>query len=92
MGSVHYDPGHVDTVVTCTNVSDRTVPVAIEVFDQDDQRSGIVIRDAVPARGTVVFATSQTVEFPGANVFPNLGAIDHGKARVSATNCRVWPR
>jgi hypothetical protein len=89
MGAIHYDPGHVDTVITCTNVSERTVPIAVELFDQGDQRSGIVIKSALPARATVVFATSPTAEFPAALVFPNLAPIDHGKARVSATTSRL---
>src|SRR6202008_115248 len=36
MGPVYYDPGHVDTVVSCTNIADGPTGMVLEIFDEND--------------------------------------------------------
>src|SRR5215510_4844060 len=36
MGPVEFQPGGVDTIITCTNVDEVEARVAVEIFDEDD--------------------------------------------------------
>ena len=88
MGAVHYEPGWVDTTVTCTNLAATPAVIAIEVFDENDRRVGALTKATVPPNAAVTFATSTT---PNANALAirDLPAIDHGKARVSASTPKL---
>jgi len=89
MGPVHYDPGWVDTVVSCTNLGDGPAGMALEIFDEEDVLRGTASRVAVPGGGSVTFATSSDPGVDGAVVLAGLPALDHGKARVSATTAKL---
>lgn len=85
MGAVHFEPGGwVDTTVTCTNLSSDSAVVALEVFDERDQRAGDLTKVTVSAGAPVTFATSQDAA-PNAVAVAGLPPIDHGKARVVAS-------
>jgi hypothetical protein len=84
MGPVHYDPGAVDTVVTCTSLSERSLPLAFEVFDEHGTRSGAVTRADLAPGASVSFVTSIAAEVVGGVTVSDLAPIEHGKARVSA--------
>jgi hypothetical protein len=84
MGPIYYEVGHIDTVVTCSNLSDDPVNMAIEIFDEEDARVRLE-RGSAAARADVTFTTSAAPGIPGAIVVSELPRIDHGKARVSAT-------
>jgi hypothetical protein len=89
LGAVHFEPaGWVDTTVTCTNVSPAPATVALEVFDESDQRAGEVAKATVAAGAAVTFATSADA-VPGAVAVAGLPPIDHGKARVSASTKQI---
>lgn len=85
MGPVYYEPGHVDTLVTCTNNSEGPVSLAIEIFDEEDARVRLA-RASAEAGAGVTFATSAAAGVPNAVVVSELPRLDHGKARVSANN------
>jgi hypothetical protein len=90
MGPVHYTPGGVDTVITCTNAGTAAAAVAVELYAEDDVgRSAIAFRDAVAPGASVTFATSAAEDRPGASVFPGIQPIEHGKARVSASTSKL---
>jgi hypothetical protein len=89
MGPVHYDPGWVDTMVTCTNLTSGPTKLALEIFDDQDNLIGGVTRADVAASGNVTFATSSGPEIASAVIVPNLSPIDHGKARVSAPTAQL---
>jgi len=89
MGPVYYHPGEADTIVTCTNADDVPARVALELFDQADQPVGTLVQAALAVRGTVNFVTSANSTRDYWVVIENLSALDHGKARVSATTTRL---
>ena len=89
MGAIYYHPGEVDTVVTCTNLDDAPAIVALELFDLRDYPVGSVPHATVARGGTVTFVTSSTASREQWRVVEGLAAIDHGKARVSATTTRL---
>lgn len=90
MGAVHFEPGGwVDTSVTCTNFSATAARVAFEIFDENDRPAGDVAKASVTAGAKVSFVTSDGADVPGAVVVPRLPAIDHGKARVSASTTQL---
>jgi hypothetical protein len=88
MGPVYYEPGHVDTLVTCTNLSDGPVSFAIEVFDEEDARVRLE-RGSAAAGKDITFTTSAAPGVPDAVVVSEMPRIDHGKARVSANSSKV---
>src|SRR5262249_33082371 len=89
MGPVYYQPGLVDTVVTCTNLSLLPIVVGLEVFDEGDQLTGRLTPTLVLAGGNVIFETSAVAAVPGAGGVFALPAVGHGKARVSATGTQM---
>ena len=89
MGPVYYDPGWVDTIVMCTNLSAAPVETVLEIFDEQDAPVGGATRAVMPANGAVAFATSTTAGADGAVIVSNLPAITHGKLRVSATTSNI---
>jgi hypothetical protein len=88
LGPVHYDPGWVDTIITCTNLDTAPASLAIEFFDDEDAR-GLLARATAPAGGDVTVATSAEAAVEGAVVFTDFPPIQHGKARVSATTTQL---
>jgi hypothetical protein len=90
MGAVHYEPGGwVDTSVTCTNLSSAPAVIALEVFDENDRLAGELAKATASAGAKVSFATSESADVPGAVVVPRLPAVDHGKARISASTTQL---
>lgn len=90
MGAVHYEPGGwVDTTITCTNLASAPTVIALEVFDENDRLAGEVAKATAGPGGKVSFATSESADLPGAVVVPRLPAVDHGKARVSASTTQL---
>ena len=90
MGAVHFEPGGwVDTTVTCTNLATTPTEMALEVFDENDRLAGEVTKASVGAGAGLTFATSSAADAPGAAIIPGLPAIDHGKARVSASTTQL---
>lgn len=86
MGAVHYEPGGwVDTSITCTNLSSGSATIALEIFDENDQLAGGLTQATAAAGAKVSFATSDGADVPGAVVVAGLPAVDHGKARISAS-------
>lgn len=88
MGAVHYEPGWVDTTITCTNLAPTSAVIALEVFDENDQRVGELAKATVAPNAAVTFATSAGPN-PNAVAIGGLPAIDHGKARVSASTTKL---
>ena len=88
MGPVYYEAGHIDTVVTCSNLSDGPVNMAIEIFDEQDSRVRLE-RGSAAARADLTFATSAAPGIAGAVVVSELPRLDAGKARVSATSKNI---
>jgi hypothetical protein len=89
MGAVHFEPGGwVDTTVTCTNLASAPAVVALEIFDESDQKVGALAKATVAASAAITFATSADAA-PGAIAVDNLPPIDHGKARVSASTTQL---
>lgn len=85
MGAVHYEPGGwVDTTVTCTNLAAEPATLILEVFDESDRLAGQPARVTAAAGASVTFATSVEAA-PNAVTIPGLPALDHGKARLSAS-------
>ena len=89
MGPVYYDPGWVDTVVSCTNVSDAPTGIVLEVFDENDVLRATASSAQVPGGASATYTPPRAPEIAGAIVLAGLAAIDHGKARVSATTARL---
>ena len=89
MGPVYYDPGHVDTVVSCDNIADGPTAMVLEIFDENDVLRATAYSAQVPAGDSVTFATSSGPDIDGAVIPPGIPALDHGKARVSATTARL---
>jgi hypothetical protein len=89
MGPVHYYPGWVDTLVSCTNLGDAAAGMVLEIFDEDDVLRATANSAQVPGGGTVTFTTSSGPGIDGAVVPAGLPALDHGKARVSATTAKL---
>ena len=89
MGAIYYDPGRVDTMVTCTNLDTIQARLAIELFDERDNLIGTLAHADLPAGATVTFTTSADMSRQGWVVIPDLPAFDHGKARVSATTTKL---
>lgn len=88
MGAVNYEPGGwVDTTVTCANLAPDAATVAIEIFDERDRKVGALAKATVAAGASVTFATSTAA--PNAVAIEGLPAIDHGKARVSASTTQL---
>jgi hypothetical protein len=89
MGPVYYEPDRVDTVVTCTNLSLLPVVVGLEIFDEVDQITGRLTPTLILAGSSISFETSAAAAIPGAGVVFGLQAVDHGKARISATGTQL---
>jgi hypothetical protein len=85
MGPVHFEPGHSDTVIRCSNADDVPIEVAVELFDQDDERIGAIARTTAAAGAGVSYVTSADPANPDWVVVRDLPPLRHGKARVSAT-------
>ena len=96
MGPVHYEQGHVDTVVKCESIDDAQIQVAIEIFDDSDVRVGEVARAVLAPGESVSFVTTADAASLRRVVLQGLPPLDHGKARVSATtaklNCTAYNR
>ena len=86
---VYFEPGRVDTVVSCHNATGRSIPTALEVFGDDDRPRGSVARAVAPAGGDVLFATSAAAGLEHTSVVPGLVALPSGKARLSATSSEL---
>ncbi len=85
MGPIYFDPGHIDTVIRCTNIGESTMPVTLEVFDASDRLAGSATSASVAPGADVAFGTTADPSRPGIVVIDTLGSVSHGKARVSAT-------
>jgi hypothetical protein len=83
MGAIYFEPGHADFTVACTNIGPRALNVVLEVYDEDDRRTGDAKVKVAPG-ATETFASSTAVASAGEVVIANLPPIEHGKARVSA--------
>src|SRR5262245_47606390 len=66
MGPVYYQPGRVDTEVTCTNLAANPTPIAVEIFDENDTRIGKLTLAVVRGGDSVTFTTSPTPDSPDA--------------------------
>ena len=84
MGALAFDPGHADFVVTCTNLGARPLNVVLEVYDEDDRRTGDATKMKLGPQATGTFASSAAAARAGDVVIAKLPPIDHGRARVSA--------
>jgi len=89
MGPVHFDPGHVDTVIRCTNLSEAPIAVGVEIFGEAGELEGLWRRESLAPQQVFVFATGPAPNLPDASVPVDLEPIEHGKARVSATTSRL---
>ena len=96
MGPIHYEPGHVDTVVKCESIDDAPMQLAIEIFDESDARVGQVARALLAPGESIRFATHVDATSARSVVLQDLPPLEHGKARVSATtaklNCTAFNR
>lgn len=84
LGPVHHEPGAVETLITCSSLGESRVEVAVDVFDAQDQATGVVTRASLPAHGTVTFTTAADAQ--GDVAILGLPTFQNGKARVSATS------
>jgi hypothetical protein len=84
MGAIYFEPGHADFTVSCTNLGPRALNVVLEVYDEDDRRTGDAAKAKVEPGATGTFASSRAVAGAGDVVVDKLPPIDHGKARISA--------
>ncbi len=89
MGAIYFEPGRVDTVITCVNQGAAPAEVALEVFDPNDAPAGSPARKQVSAGGEVSFVTSAAVGQEGRVVVAELLPLAHGKARVSSNTTRL---
>jgi hypothetical protein len=89
MGPVHYDPGFVDTVVSCTNLGDGPTAMALEIFDENDVLRATATSPPAPANQGVTFVTSSGPDIDGAVIVVGMPGLEHGKARVSATTASI---
>ncbi len=89
MGPVYYDPGHVDTVVSCTNLADGPTGMVLEIFDENDVLRATAYSPQVAGGQSVSFATSSGPDIEGAVVPAGMPTVNHGKARVSATTAKI---
>jgi hypothetical protein len=88
MGPVHHAAGRADTVVVCQNLADVPATLALEIFDEEDQRAAGPVSAVAPVAGSVTFATGAGAALDAVAV-EGLRALDHGKARVSATTTKL---
>jgi len=89
MGPVHYQAGHVDTVVKCDSTGEAQVQVAVEVFDETNARIGSVGRTVLAPGASISFVTAADAASGPRVVLQNLPPLDHGKLRVSATTGKL---
>jgi hypothetical protein len=89
MGPVYYQPDRVDTIVTCTNLSLLPVVVGLEIFNEVDQLTGRLTPTLAVAGQTLTFETSAAAAVSGAGIVFGLPAVDHGKARISASGTQL---
>ena len=89
MGAIYFEPGRIDTVVTCVNEDTSTAEVAFELFDPSDAPTGVIVHKKVLPGGEVSFVTSALVGAEGRLVVPSLSTLDSGKARVSASTTKL---
>ena len=89
MGPVYYEPGHVDTVVNCTNLADGPTAMVLEIFDENDVLRATANSPQVPTGQSVTFATSSGPDINGAIIPAGMPTVEHGKARVSATTAKI---
>ncbi len=92
MGAIYYEPGRIDTVVTCVNQDTSVAQVAFEVFDPDDAPAGEVVHKKVLPGAEVSFVTSGIGPPEGRMVVPSLSILLSGKARVSASTTKLTCR
>ena len=89
MGPVYYDPGHVDTVVSCSNFADGPTAMVLEIFDENDILRATAYTPQIASSQSVTFTTSRGPDIDGAVVPPGMPSVEHGKARVSATTAKI---
>jgi hypothetical protein len=90
MGPIHYEPGGwVDTTVTCTNLAATSAKVALEVFDERDERAGALAQAEVAPSASVTFGTSADAGPASIVVVRDLPPVDHGKGRVAASTTQI---
>jgi len=89
MGPIYYEPGHVDTIVSCSNFADGPTAMALEIFDENDVLRATAYSAQISAGESVTFATSSGPDIAGAVVPAGMPTVEHGKARVSATTARI---
>jgi hypothetical protein len=89
MGPVYYDPGHVDTVVSCSNFADGPTAMVLEIFDENDVLRATAYSAQIEGSQSVTFATSSGPDIDGAVIPPGMPSVEHGKARVSATTAKI---
>lgn len=89
MGAIYFEPGKVDTAITCVNRGTGPALVALELFDPDDAPAGSLAWKSVASGSSVTFVTSAAAGADGGLVIPDLRSVAYGKARVSATTTRI---
>src|SRR5258708_7100204 len=72
MGAIYFEPGRIDTVVTCVNDDTSSAEVAFELFDPSDAPTGVVVHKKVPAGAEVSFVTSDLVGGDNRVIVPSL--------------------
>ncbi len=85
MGPVYFEAGKADTIVTCTNVGDGPVSLAVEIFDAEDRLVASATQKGVAPGVAASFGTSAVAGRFELVVADPRGPVAHGKARVSAT-------
>lgn len=85
MGPVYFEAGRADTIVSCTNIGDGPVSLAIEIFDGEGRLAASAKQTRIAPGAGVSFGTSAVDGRPGLVVADPLTSVTSGKARVSAT-------
>jgi hypothetical protein len=85
MGPVYFEAGKADTIVTCTNVGDKPMSLALEIFDAEDRLVASATQSGVAPGVAASFGTSAVAGRFELVVADPRGPVSHGKARVSAT-------
>ena len=75
------NPGHVATVIRCSNLSTTAVPIGVEIFDEQGNVKGFWKRTSLEPQQSFVFATAPVPDLAGVLVPGSLEAMENGKAQ-----------